>query len=75
MAPRSPWAVLKRLMGFEPSVMRVERRPRDWSSFTCGCRKRDHCVIVDERERERERGGEGRGGEGEEGGREREIRS
>ena len=26
--------MLNRLIGLEPSVMRVERSPRDWSSFT-----------------------------------------
>lgn len=35
-APTSPWAVLKRLIGLLPSVMRVDLRPRDCSSFTCG---------------------------------------
>lgn len=32
--PSRPKAVLKRLMGVEPSVMRVDFRPRLWSSFT-----------------------------------------
>lgn len=32
--PSSPKAVLKRLMGVEPSVMRADFRPRLWSSFT-----------------------------------------
>lgn len=34
--PRSPVAVLKRLMGMEPSVMRVDWIPRPCSSFTWG---------------------------------------
>lgn len=33
-SPSSPKAVLKRLMGVEPSVMRVDFKPRLWSSFT-----------------------------------------
>ena len=33
-SPSRPKAVLKRLMGAEPSVMRVDFRPRLWSSFT-----------------------------------------
>ena len=34
-APISPWAVLKRLMGLDPSVIRVDLSPRLFSSFTC----------------------------------------
>ena len=34
MAPMRPWAVVKRLMGLVPSVMRVDLSPRDCSSFT-----------------------------------------
>lgn len=33
-APSRPLAVVKRLMGDEPSVMRVDLSPRDWSIFT-----------------------------------------
>lgn len=33
-APSRPLAVVKRLMGDEPSVMRVDFRPRAWSIFT-----------------------------------------
>lgn len=33
-APSRPLAVVKRLMGDEPSVMRVDLSPRAWSIFT-----------------------------------------
>ena len=35
IAPIRPCAVLKRLIGLLPSVMRVDLRPSDFSSFTC----------------------------------------
>lgn len=35
-APSRPLAVVKRLMGDEPSVMRVDFRPKAWSIFTWG---------------------------------------
>ena len=34
LSPSKPKAVLKRLMGVEPSVMRVDFRPRLCSNFT-----------------------------------------
>ena len=44
-SPSRPKAVLKRLMGAEPSVMRADFRPRLWSSFTWKEQEADEKIV------------------------------